>query len=342
MPCHAYIPIRVVVLGQVFFFFFACLFFFFFLRILRRCLLFRKPEEIFWIPCFRWHRRETSTSPEEWCFGVHTYVNYYTRAQRRKDFCTRVRDVFVPCMLHSSAGSPNESLAARGGAPRGGADVLTGFVTDTGQTCRRAGQMPPFDLRTRRAKKPGVFHGSSTGRTSHLRGWERRWLGLIGARRAFSHGCGDGGCCRFELVLSNTRVCRVPCAARTETMRSGETPPPPPLSHTRGGKSVSSSSERCGCTRTASNTRPQTTTTNDGSFQENSRVFLRAVFSRTAVPFWFRETQLKPYQKAYRIVDDADAKYTPMEKSVMTSCVCTVGTKYADVAAQLFTAKVCT
>ena len=59
------------------------------------------------------------------------------------------------------------------------------------------------------------------------------------------------------------------------------------------------------------------------------------------VPFWFRETQLKPYQKAYRIVDDGDRKYTPMEKSLMTSCVCTVGTKYADVAAQLFTAKVC-
>lgn len=58
------------------------------------------------------------------------------------------------------------------------------------------------------------------------------------------------------------------------------------------------------------------------------------------VPFWFRETQLKPYQKAYRIVDDGDRKYTHMEKSLMTSCVCTVGTQYADVAAQLFTAKV--
>ncbi|CAN0413860.1 unnamed protein product, partial [Hapterophycus canaliculatus] len=57
------------------------------------------------------------------------------------------------------------------------------------------------------------------------------------------------------------------------------------------------------------------------------------------VPFWFRETQLKPYQKAYRIVDDGDNSYTGWEKSIMSSCVCTVGTKYADVAAQLFTAK---
>lgn len=58
------------------------------------------------------------------------------------------------------------------------------------------------------------------------------------------------------------------------------------------------------------------------------------------VPFWFRETQLKPYQKAYRIVDDGENSYTRWEKSVMSSCVCTVGTRYADVAAQLFTAKV--
>lgn len=61
---------------------------------------------------------------------------------------------------------------------------------------------------------------------------------------------------------------------------------------------------------------------------------------KTAVPFWYRETRLQSYQKAYRIVDDRES-YTPMEKSIMTSCVCTVGTKYADVAAQLFTSKVC-
>ncbi|CBJ28940.1 hypothetical protein Esi_0124_0059 [Ectocarpus siliculosus] len=65
--------------------------------------------------------------------------------------------------------------------------------------------------------------------------------------------------------------------------------------------------------------------------------FCREVYRRR-VPFWFRETNLRPYQKAYRIVDDGDS-YTPMERSIMTSCVCTVGTKYADVAAQLFTAK---
>ncbi|CAM9283267.1 unnamed protein product, partial [Ectocarpus sp. 4 AP-2014] len=65
--------------------------------------------------------------------------------------------------------------------------------------------------------------------------------------------------------------------------------------------------------------------------------FSREVYRRR-VPFWFRETNLRPYQKAYRIVDDGDS-YTPMERSIMTSCVCTVGTKYADVAAQLFTAK---
>lgn len=57
------------------------------------------------------------------------------------------------------------------------------------------------------------------------------------------------------------------------------------------------------------------------------------------MPFWYRETRLQPYQKAYRIVDDGNS-YTPMEKSIMTSCVCTVGTRYPDVAAQLFTAKV--
>lgn len=57
------------------------------------------------------------------------------------------------------------------------------------------------------------------------------------------------------------------------------------------------------------------------------------------VPFWYRETRLQPYQKAYRIVDDGNS-YTPMEKSIMMSCVCTVGTRYPDVAAQLFTAKV--
>eukprot|EP00903_Cladosiphon_okamuranus_P013726 g12779.t1 len=66
--------------------------------------------------------------------------------------------------------------------------------------------------------------------------------------------------------------------------------------------------------------------------------FCREVYRRR-VPFWFRETKLMSYQKAYRIVDDEDAKYTPMERSLMTSCVCTMGTKYADVAAQLFTAK---
>ncbi|CAM9705932.1 unnamed protein product [Scytosiphon promiscuus] len=66
--------------------------------------------------------------------------------------------------------------------------------------------------------------------------------------------------------------------------------------------------------------------------------FCREVYRRR-VPFWFRETQLKPYQKAYRIVDDGDNSYTGWEKSIMSSCVCTVGTKYADVAAQLFTAK---
>ncbi|CAN0160317.1 unnamed protein product, partial [Ectocarpus sp. 12 AP-2014] len=65
--------------------------------------------------------------------------------------------------------------------------------------------------------------------------------------------------------------------------------------------------------------------------------FCREVYRRR-VPFWFRETNLRPYQKAYRIVDDGDS-YTPMERSIMASCVCTVGTKYADVAAQLFTAK---
>ena len=65
-----------------------------------------------------------------------------------------------------------------------------------------------------------------------------------------------------------------------------------------------------------------------------------AMTTTDAVPFWFRETNLRPYQKAYRIVDDGDS-YTPMERSIMTSCVCTVGTKFADVAAQLFTAKVC-
>ncbi|CAN0327068.1 unnamed protein product [Ectocarpus sp. 6 AP-2014] len=65
--------------------------------------------------------------------------------------------------------------------------------------------------------------------------------------------------------------------------------------------------------------------------------FCREVYRRR-VPFWFRETNLRPYQKAYRIVDDGDS-YTPMERSIMTSCVCTVGTKFADVAAQLFTAK---
>lgn len=58
-----------------------------------------------------------------------------------------------------------------------------------------------------------------------------------------------------------------------------------------------------------------------------------------AVPFWFRETQLKPYQKAYRIVGDGDTR-NPLERSLMNSCVCTGDTRYADVAAQLFTAEV--
>lgn len=58
------------------------------------------------------------------------------------------------------------------------------------------------------------------------------------------------------------------------------------------------------------------------------------------VPFWYRETRLQLYQKTYRVVDDGPDSYTPMEKSIMTSCVCTVGTKYPDVAAQIFTAKV--
>lgn len=57
------------------------------------------------------------------------------------------------------------------------------------------------------------------------------------------------------------------------------------------------------------------------------------------VPFWYRETRLQHYQKTYRVVDDGPDSYTPMEKSIMTSCVCTVGTKYPDVAAQIFTAK---
>lgn len=60
---------------------------------------------------------------------------------------------------------------------------------------------------------------------------------------------------------------------------------------------------------------------------------------RHEVPFWFREASLKPYQKAYRIVDEGDTR-TPTERSLMNSCVCTEDTRYADVAAQLFTAEV--
>ncbi|CAM9716658.1 unnamed protein product [Pylaiella littoralis] len=65
--------------------------------------------------------------------------------------------------------------------------------------------------------------------------------------------------------------------------------------------------------------------------------FCREVYRRR-VPFWFRETQLKPYQKAYRIVGDGDTR-NPLERSLMNSCVCTGDTRYADVAAQLFTAE---